>query len=1061
MIRKTIDVPFDKIDTVYHLADIHIRNLKRHKEYREVFNELYNTIKQDTKNSIIYVGGDVAHAKTDLSPELVDMVSKFFEQLGEIAPTIVITGNHDCNLNNPDRLDALNPIIENLKHPNLHYLRESGIYTIADTDFVVFSVFDEPSNFITSNFCHSDTKVVLYHGVVDGSIMDSGMKLKNDRVTLAHFNDYDISMLGDIHKQQWLNDEKTIAYSSSLIQQNHGEDYKNHGIIKWNMKNRKGKFIPIKNNYGFYTLYIKDNKIPNIENLPKYPRLRVKVENSLMSNVKRIVADVKKQYNVRDIVVDKVDEAKIQNADTSMGGVSVIGDINNIEYQNQLISDYLDFNYHGVTDEILEMVVEINKDLNSKLKTTDYNTGVSWKLKTLEFSNLFSYGENNFVDFTNMNGLHGLFAPNTSGKSALMDVLLFALFDKSSRAFKPSDMLNVKKDYLHSKINFELNGEDYWIEKTGKKMYSTQTNSYTVPVKTDFCKITTEGKKVSLNGEDRRYSNENIREYLGSISNAMLTSFSLQDEHAGIILKSNSERKSLMNSFVGIDVFGKLFEQGHLLNKDIQTLLKTFERKDYATQLAKSETEIENQGKIYKTRKNELSKSKRHKGIIETNLIKWSTKLEGVKTIYDIKELNKNKVILEKNIKLLIKEKNNIQKETDNIRSKAQKVSDKSKNYNDEEIRDNFRSLEKYEKQVEKYTYELEKINIHLKHNEERLENFGEVEYDPECEFCIDNVNMFYNDIAVINAEYENGIKDKNGLESKLKDSTSFVKKYLPYRKKLEVLEQIQLLKQELTNDYSQKKSSFTLHEHKIEIENNKLKDNGEEIEEYYKNQQAIENNKKVQLRIDQLQQTLDDLNEELEEQSETVQQIFSKVEVAKNTRDVILEQMKEMSDLEIQNQAYEYYLKATHRNGIPHELIKKVIPVFESEINDLLSQLVDFTINVDIDDKYINFKIVYDDIEWPLELTSGMEMFISSIAIRHALIKISNKPQPNFLFIDEGWGKLDASNLSQVYILFEYLKGQYDLILIVSHIEDMKDVIDQLLSISKLNGFSHVDNRV
>jgi exonuclease SbcC len=136
------------------------------------------------------------------------------------------------------------------------------------------------------------------------------------------------------------------------------------------------------------------------------------------------------------------------------------------------------------------------------------------------------------------------------------------------------------------------------------------------------------------------------------------------------------------------------------------------------------------------------------------------------------------------------------------------------------------------------------------------------------------------------------------------------------------------------------------------------------------------------------------------------------------------------------------------------------VIPIFETEINNLLAPLVDFTINVEIDDKYISFKIVYGDVEWPLELTSGMEKFIASIALRHALMKISNRPQPNFLFIDEGWGKLDSNNLSQLYVLFNYLKGQYDLIWIVSHIDGMKDVIDQLLSISKLNGFSHVDNR-
>jgi len=1060
MIRKQINVPFDTVKTCYHMADIHIRNLKRHKEYNEVFEELYKEIQKDTENAIIYVGGDVAHAKTDLSPELVDMISKFFNRLANIAPTIVITGNHDCNLNNPDRLDALNPIIENLNHPNLHYLKESGIYTIADTDFVVFSVFDDPNNFITADECTSKNKVVLYHGVVDGSVMDSGMKLRNDRVTLGHFDGYDYGMLGDIHKHQWLNEKKTLGYSSSLIQQNHGEDYKNHGIIKWDLINKKGDFITIKNNYGFYTLYIRNDEIPIIDNLPKYPRLRINVENSLMSNVKRIVADVKKQYQVRDIVLNTVGEEKLINLDSSVSGSSVIGDISNIEFQNQIIKDYLYSNYNGATKEILEYVVEINKDLNSRLKSKDYNTGVSWKLKKLEFSNLFSYGEDNFVDFTKMNGLYGLFAPNTSGKSALMDVILFSLFDKSSRAFKPSDMININKTDFYTKINFEINGEDYFIEKKGKKTFSTQTNNYTAPVKTDFWKIDTTGKKISLNGEDRRYSNENIREVIGTLDNSMLTSFSLQDEHAGIILKSNSERKTLMNSFVGIDIFSKLFEQAHIKNKDIQTLLKSFERRDYSTQLANAELNIQKFEKIYKVKNDEYSKLKRHKGILEKTLIDWNRRLVQVEALYDVRVLNSSLKQVEETIKKLEKEKIKIEKEIEGIRLKASKVSIKSKDYDEEEIRGNIRLLETFEKKSNEINALLKDLNIHIQHKEDRLNSFGEVEFDPECEYCVENVNMFYKDIADIKVEYDINLLKREEYEKVISEVTRQVKKYLIYRKKLKGLEQIQMLRQELSSDFSNKKQEVTLHEHKIQLEENKKTDLNNKILDYYKNQQAIENNKKVQQRINELQINLDDLNIELDDKSVIVQDYYSKVEVYKSDRKSILSQIKEMEDLEIQNKAYDYYLKAVHRNGIPHELIKKIIPIFETEINNLLSPLVDFSIKVDIDDKSINFKIVYGDLEWPLELTSGMEKFISSLALRHALMKISNKPQPNFLFIDEGWGKLDSNNLSQLYVLFNYLKGNYDLILIVSHIDGMRDVIDQLLSISKINGYSRIDNR-
>ena len=99
------------INKIYHIADVHVRNVKRHTEYKEVFKRLYSYIKKTkSPNDVIYVAGDIVHAKTDMSPELVSTVSEFFTNLADLLPTIIILGNHDCNLNNSYRLDALSTI---------------------------------------------------------------------------------------------------------------------------------------------------------------------------------------------------------------------------------------------------------------------------------------------------------------------------------------------------------------------------------------------------------------------------------------------------------------------------------------------------------------------------------------------------------------------------------------------------------------------------------------------------------------------------------------------------------------------------------------------------------------------------------------------------------------------------------------------------------------------------------------------------------------------------------------------------------------------------------------
>ena len=109
MINEIVKVPFRKLKYIHHISDIQIRNLIRHKEYREVFEGLYEKVKLQKNNSIAYIGGDIAHSKLDMSPELIAMLSDLFRNLADICPTIIIAGNHDCNLNNLSRMDCLSP----------------------------------------------------------------------------------------------------------------------------------------------------------------------------------------------------------------------------------------------------------------------------------------------------------------------------------------------------------------------------------------------------------------------------------------------------------------------------------------------------------------------------------------------------------------------------------------------------------------------------------------------------------------------------------------------------------------------------------------------------------------------------------------------------------------------------------------------------------------------------------------------------------------------------------------------------------------------------------------
>lgn len=202
------------IKYIYHVSDIHFRNLKRHTEYRSVIQKFLDNVDKDNlDDSIIYIGGDIAHAKTEMSPELVKEISWFLSECANRKPTVIITGNHDCNLNNSHRLDVLTPIVDNLNHDNLHYYRDTGVYEFENLTFAVYSILDHKDNWPKADEFDGETKICLFHGPVNKAETDVGYTISSNKFTLDMFDGFDMALLGDIHARQELQ-----GYSEEIIE---------------------------------------------------------------------------------------------------------------------------------------------------------------------------------------------------------------------------------------------------------------------------------------------------------------------------------------------------------------------------------------------------------------------------------------------------------------------------------------------------------------------------------------------------------------------------------------------------------------------------------------------------------------------------------------------------------------------------------------------------------------------------------------------------------------------------------------------------------------------------
>ena len=966
--------------------------------------------------------------------------------MADIRPTIVITGNHDANLNNSSRLDALSPIIDNLAHPHLHYLKNSGIYRVSNIDFIVMSVFDDPKDFPDATQA-SNIKIGLHHGPVHNSVTDIGYVVNNESLKQSVFKGCDLVLLGDIHKRQYLDKNETIAYAGSLIQQNFGETFENHGYMLWDMNTLKGEFIDIHNDYGYYTVDMIDGKLPNIDNIPKYPRLRIRTTNTTQAELKKGLVEIRKKARVRDVIHIKTDKlANISN--NSKNAIEITKDIRDSNYQNELIVDYLERNY-DLDPDLLTRIRKINRDLNSLLPDVEISRNVSWKPKTFKFSNMFSYGENNEINFQNMNGTVGIFAPNHSGKSAILDAVAYCLFDKCSRTKSASEVMNTTKNNFSCLFNFEIDGIDYFIERRAKRSHTGH-----VRVDVDFWMIDEAGEKVSLNGEQRVYTNRNIRGYLGYYEDFVLTALSLQNNNTGFIDKTQVEKKDLLAQFLDITVFEELYRVANEEIKEVEVLLKHFKDLDFTQQLIDSEEQLqihEEDYKNYEKIKDSINK-KREK--LNDKIIEQTSNLLKLDSITDIKELKTKKkdILLEISSaeERLAKYDRYFSENTPRLRE----LTRLEKKHNAEDIEDRLKKLKLTRTEQTTVKSELDKLKIIIKNKLDKLKAIGQ--FDPNCDFC--------KNTPFVQSAFK--------IENELRDDKISVNRLLDRQSKLDslvtILEPVETESVELKNiiDEHNKLSKYqseiklkrVQRRSELREKNRNLNSVEKEIDKYYKNEENLRHNAKIQKKIDSLKEQLADISIEQKENSTNLQETFSKLSMVKQSIDSIHSSIEQAHDLEEKYKAYEYYLNSIQRNGVPYELISNILPYIQEEVNTILSQIVDFNIEFSVDGKNINTLISYgDNKKWALELTSGMEKFISSLAIRVGLINVSNLPRPNFLAIDEGFGNLDATNLNSIFMLFDYLKTEFDYVVVISHIDLMRDITDNLLEINKSAGLSKV----
>ncbi|MEM6281056.1 MAG: SMC family ATPase, partial [Chloroflexota bacterium] len=173
------------------------------------------------------------------------------------------------------------------------------------------------------------------------------------------------------------------------------------------------------------------------------------------------------------------------------------------------------------------------------------------------------------------------------------------------------------------------------------------------------------------------------------------------------------------------------------------------------------------------------------------------------------------------------------------------------------------------------------------------------------------------------------------------------------------------------------------------------------------------------------------------------------------------------------QRTIYEELVKAFGKNGVPAMIIETAIPELQSITNDLLMRMTDGRMTVKFDTQRekvsggttetLDITIADELGTRGYEMYSGGEAFRINFAIRVALSKLLARragAHLETLFIDEGFGTQDAEGRSRLIEAINAIKDDFDLILVITHIDDLKDAFPVHISVRKTPDGSVVDVR-
>ena len=1038
---------------IVHIADVHWRGLQRHEEYRSSFEDMFSQCREINPDAIV-IAGDIVHSKTQgISPELIDSLAWWFTEMHKICPVHVMLGNHDGLILNSDRQDAISPIVNMLNLPRLYLYKGTGVYPdphMEDIEWCVYCPFDTQGYDSLKPSGEKPISIALYHGSVWGSHTDGDFMLEGE-TKMSRFREFTFTMLGDIHKRQQMDADGRIHYPGSTIQQNYGESGKK-GFLVWDISGPDDwtvEFYPVQHNNPFVTVDWQGNIVKTIDACiqawPGGARYRIRAQEQLDPKTQRKLATaLRREYNAYEVVFKLVSKNSYDSDSREVEKLEVLN-LSDNETHKKLLREYGEDEGH---DDAFWL--ECDEIMDKTIKDLDYTIPAAkkWSLKKMNFDNTFGYGSHNTIDFGKLNGVVGLFGPNRCGKSSIPGTLMYSLYNSNDRGLTSNaHVVNYRKKEANADVTFSVNSNLYRLERQSVRYTSRRKGTDGAQTYLNLFEIDEDGCILrDLSGEQRRETEKELKELIGSPDEFMMTSFAAQGNMNAFINKGSTDRKKLLSTFMGLDVFEIINKKIRAEGEGIRMMLKRMDEKDWVAEIRAKRQKI---GQISETNvdlKMEIENLKDRLDVLKSQATEDHDDFVDPETLYRA----------ESNLETKRKQLNRLQESISATKEEIEKIENTFGKYDNikatfpiEGFRRRLENLESLNRSLMKQKNLLDKENRILKSQKHSVSLLKEVpcgDSFPTCKFIAESHRN-----KQLMAEQKDLVTELRTEVTKMKESIDDLEGE-GLRNRIAKYES--MLRKEADDKITHARLTSSIETTDLKI--GRLDRDIDHLEEQIVGLKLKLNEDKSD-ELKRLQRIISSVSSQVSEKENSYLSNVQKV--GKYTADI--EQLKkdqlEYDRLQIEYKVYDFLQRATSWRGIPTQVMSKQLPAINLELAKILSDVTGFTIELEVDERNTDIFINYGDTRRPLECASGMEKMVSSMALRVAMSNVSSLSKSDMFIVDEGFGALDPQNIEAVTGLLHRLKSYYRLILIISHVEFIKDSVDEVIEITR-NG---VDSKV